>query len=290
MPEINAVGSGRYELGEGPVWCTRAQALYWVDILARHLYWLRPATGDIAVRTLPETVGSLAVREAGGLILALKHRIAAFDPDTEVLETLATVEPDRPENRFNDGKCDRQGRFLAGTMQGDGGAPTGTLWRLDTDHSHHALFTDASIPNSLCWSPDGRIMYWADSKAKTIWAHDYDAATGTPSGRRVFADLRDSPGVPDGSTVDAEGCLWNAEYGGGRVVRYTPDGRVDRVIALPASQPTCCAFGGPDLSTLYVTSARQGLSAAELERQPLAGGLLAIDADARGLPEPRFLG
>ncbi len=290
MLEIDVVGSGRYGLGEGPVWCTREMALYWVDILAGHIHRLRPETGDITTWTLPESVGSLAVREAGGLVLALKHRIAAYDPDTDVLETLVTVEADLPENRFNDGKCDRQGRFLAGTMQADGEAPTGTLWRLDTDRSHHALFTDAAIPNSLCWSPDGRIMYWADSKARTIWAHDYDRATGTPSGRRVFADLRDNSGVPDGSTVDAEGCLWNAEYGGGRVVRYTPDGRVDRVIALPAHQLTCCAFGGPDLSTLYVTSARQGMSAAELTAQPMAGAVLAIETDVRGLPEPRFLG
>ena len=290
MPNIEPVGVDRYHLGEGPVWCTRDEALYWVDILACHVHRIRPPSNQITTWTLPETVGSLAVRESGGLVVALKHRVAAFDIKTEALETLAVAEPDQPQNRFNDGKCDRQGRFVAGTMETEGRAPTGTLWRLDTDHSHHALFTGAGIPNSLCWSPDGRIMYWADSQARTIWAHDYDIVTGRPSGRRVFADLRDGPGAPDGSTVDADGYLWNAEYGGSRIVRYAPDGRVDRVIALPVSQPTCCAFGGPGLSTLYVTSARQNLDDAHLETEPLAGALLAIPTDVAGLAEPRFLG
>ncbi len=290
MPEIVAVGSGRFHLGEGPIWCPVEQVLYWVDIFARNVHRLRPDPEEVAMWTLPETVGSLAVRETGGLILALKHRIVAFDPDTEGVETLATVEPDKPENRFNDGRCDRQGRFLAGTMHEQGQAPSGTLWRFDRDLSAHAIFDNAWVPNSLCWSPDGRIMYWADSQANVIWAHDYDTANGTPSGRRVFADLTHDPGVPDGSTVDAEGYLWNAQYGGGRVVRYAPDGGIDRVIELPALQPTCCAFGGPDLNRLYVTTARQGMDAAALEAEPRNGALLAIETDVQGLAEPRFAG
>ena len=290
MADAKAIGGDRYELGEGPVWCPQEQALYWVDIFACRVLRLRPSNGDIAEWTLPETVGSLVVRQSGGLVLALKHRFAAFNPADDTLETLATVEHDKPENRFNDGRCDRQGRFFAGTMHERGRAPSGTLWRLDTDLQTTAIFNDATVPNSLCWSPDGKVMYWADSPAKTIWAYDYDQKTGTPSDRRVFVDLTDSAGAPDGSTVDAAGCLWNAEYGASRVVRYLADGTVDRIIELPARQPTCCAFGGPSLRTLYVTTAAQGLSAAERSAQPLNGALLAVETDVEGLPEPRFDG
>ncbi len=290
MAEIEAIGSARHQLGEGPVWCPREQVLYWVDITACNLHRFTPASGDFAEWALPETIGSLAVRESGGLILALRHSFAAFDPADGAPQTLTSVEADKPDNRFNDGRCDRQGRFFAGTMHMQGQAASGTLWRLDTDLQAAPIFTDATIPNSLCWSPDGRVMYWADSRARTIWAHDYDTASGMPSGRRVFADLTDQDGVPDGSTVDAEGCLWNAEYGGARVVRYTPEGNVDRVIPLPARNPTCCALGGPDLRTLFVTTAAQGLSAEDRSAQPLNGAVLAVEVDSAGLPEPQFAG
>ena len=191
--------------------------------------------------------------------------------------------------RCNDGKCDRQGRFWVGTMGDMRRTPRGHLYRLDPQAGLRRVLDGLTIPNGLCWSPDGRTMYFTDSPTRLIWAFPYDPATGTPGERRVFAQV-DGSGVADGATVDAEGCLWSARHGGGRVTRYTPDGRIDREIALPVSQPSCCAFGGPDLGTLFVTTARNGLSADDLAKQPLAGAVLALEPGVRGLAEPRYAG
>jgi sugar lactone lactonase YvrE len=165
--------------------------------------------------------------------------------------------------------------------------PAGALYRISADGSCVRKRTGITVPNSLAWSPDGRTMYFADTPRRTIWAFDYDRGTGEPSNERVFVA---SPGYPDGSCMDADGCLWNAEYGGSRVVRYTPAGKVDRVIELPAKNPTCCCFGGKDLDTLYITTAAQRLSAETLEKYPLNGSLLRARPGVKGLPESRFAG
>ena len=167
-------------------------------------------------------------------------------------------------------------------------APEGVLYRVDAHGSFTAVASGISIPNSLGWSPDGRTMYFADSLQYAIFAYDFDANSGQMSGKRVFATTR-APAFPDGSTVDAEGFLWNAEFNGWRVVRYAPDGSIDRVIELATHRPTCCAFGGPNLDTLYITTASQQMSPEEMSKQPLAGALLAVDAGVRGLVEPRFV-
>jgi sugar lactone lactonase YvrE len=167
---------------------------------------------------------------------------------------------------------------------------TGGLSRLDPDLSLHAMETGIGTSNSIAWSPDDRTFYYSDTAARVIWAYDFDLDAGTIANRRVLTDMDGQPGGPDGSTVDAEGFLWNAQWGGWRLVRYAPDGRVDRVVPMPVAQPTSCMFGGEDLATLYVTSARTGLSDADLARQPQAGGLFALDVGVRGLPEPRFAG
>lgn len=287
--DIQRIGTTVDTLGEGPVWCDREQALYWVDIRrpAVQRYDLR--TGAAEAWPMPEMVGSLAVREKGGLLLGMQSTISFFDPSTGSLERCAAPESGKPHMRFNDGKCDRQGRFWAGTINDVQRLPDGTLYRLDADLHCSAMFGQITVPNGLCWSPDGSTMYFADSQLKTIFSFDFDTSTGQLGERLVFART-EGPGVPDGATVDAQGYLWCAEYGGWRVTRFAPDGRLDRVISLPVQQPTSCAFGGAGYDTLFVTTAAQRLTEEQRGSQPLSGGLLALDVGVRGLPEPRFAG
>lgn len=279
-------------LGEGIVWCDRAQALYWTDIHAATLWRHAPSSGGTQQWVLPERLASFALCEADGwLLLALASRLAFFRLADGALHTIHEVEPDLP-TRCNDGACDRQGRFVFGTLHEptDGGAkrPIGGFWRLGTDLALERLpLEGVAISNSLAFSPDGGAMYYCDSPQRVIRCCDYGDAV---SNARDFVDLRGIAGEPDGSCVDADGGLWNAQWGMGRVVRYTADGREDRVVPVPASQPTRPAFGGAALDTLYVTSARDGLDADMLARDPQAGALFATRAGMRGLPEPRFAG
>ena len=231
---------------------------------------------------MPEMVGSLAVREAGGLVLALKSQIAFFDPVTSAIDRIASPEAGREAMRFNDGKCDRQGRFWAGTMNDVTRDPEGALYRLDPVRGCVAMDRGIRIPNSLAWSVDSRTLYFADSPLRTIFSYPFDPATGEIGQRRTFATV-EPPAIPDGATVDAEGCLWSAHYDGWRVVRFMPNGRIDRVIDLPVQRPTSCQFGGPDLSVLFVTTASQKLTPEELATQPLAGALLALDVRIKGV-------
>ena len=288
MTTLTRVGPQTDILGECPLWDEAAQALWWIDIRRPALRRLDYASGHVETWTMPDLVGSIALCDDGQLLLALPERICAFDPRTGVLgATVAAPSTRIAGHRFNDGRCDRQGRLWLGTMHNITRAPEGILYRLDGDGRFTAKRSGVCIPNSLAWSPDGRTMYFADSLRYTIFAYDYDPTTGEMSGERVFATST-HPAFADGSTVDAEGYLWNAEFNGWRVVRYAPDGRVDRVVDVPTHRPTCCAFGGPNYDTLYVTTASQQMTDDELARQPLAGSLLAMDAGVRGLPEPRF--
>jgi L-arabinonolactonase len=286
---VRRVGDTSDVLGEGPVWDVQEQAFYWVDIrgcLVRRYDW---ATGGIESWTLPEMVGSLAVRERGGLLLAMKSSLSFFDPASGALERVCGPEAGRENMRFNDGKCDRQGRFWAGTMNDVVREPAGTLYRLDPQRGCVAQFNGIRTPNSLAWSPDGRIMYFADSRSQVIHAYPFETATGELGTPRVFHTV-EPPAIPDGATVDADGYVWSAMYGGGRIVRIAPDGRVDRTIDLPVEQPTSCQFVGPNLDVLFITTARQRLTEEQLAQQPLAGALLAVDVGVRGLPEARYRG
>jgi sugar lactone lactonase YvrE len=274
-------------LGECPLWNVEEQALYWIDSRAPALYRWREG-GAVDTWPLPELVGSVAFRKVGGVILAMQAGIHAFDLGSRAMRTLATPEPDRPDNRFNDGRCDRRGRFWVGTMSAVSREPHGSLYRLDPYGPCTRVFNGIIVPNSLAWSPDDRTMYFADTYQSCIWAFDYDIDAGSIANRRVFNDLRGQPGRPDGSAVDAEGCVWNCEYAGSRVVRYTPSGTIDRVIPVPVDNPTCCAFGSRDLRTLFITSARQRLTPEQLATQPLAGSVLAVRTDVGGLPEHCF--
>jgi sugar lactone lactonase YvrE len=272
-------------LGECPLWDERAQALYWIDIRRPALRRLDHRSGRVETWPLPDLVGSIALCDDDRLLVTLPDRIVLFDPASAALETVAEVT--RVEgHRFNDGRCDRQGRFWVGTMHNITRGPEGVLYRLDGARLTPVL-SGICIPNSLGWSPDGRTMYFADSLQYTIYSYDFDPEGGTMGSRRVFATTT-APGFPDGSVVDAEGCLWNAEFNAWRVVRYAPDGRIDRIIDMPTHRPTCCTFGGPDLDILYITTASQQMSAEEMAKQPTAGALLATKPGMRGLLEPRL--
>lgn len=286
--QVEVAARGADRLGECPLWDERENALWWVDSRWPAAKRLDPSSGAVMMVVLREVVGSIALREAGGLLAATKSGLHLLDPSSGALEARANPEAHLPDNRFNDGRCDRQGRFWAGTMSDVRRDPVGSLYRFEPDFACTRLRNAIIIPNSLAFSADSRTMYFADTNRHTIWAYDYDPATGAATRERVFADT--GSGRPDGSCVDAEGCLWNAEYGSGRLVRYTPAGKVDRAVEVPVSNPTCCAFGGEDLGTLYVTTATQRLTPEDLARQPLAGSLLALRPGVKGLPEGRFAG
>jgi len=280
----------RNETGEGPVWDGQAQCLWWTDIPGKRLHRLDPAKSEHRSFAMPGRVGCFALREAGGLVLAMEQGFANFEPETGVIENLAEPERGLPDHRFNDGRCDRSGRFLAGSMNMARSGPTGQLWRLDSQGAVTRLAGGVTVANGLAFSPDGRTMYWADSPAETVFAFDYEPAAGALGRQRVWLEKGPAPGRPDGATVDADGCYWSARWAGGAVVRFTPDGRMDGMVRLPVSRVTMCAFGGPDLKTLYITTAREGMSPEELVREPLAGGLFAVRPGAQGLAEPRFNG
>lgn len=301
MSEVTTVVEHTDLLGESPLWHPGEQALYWLDIKAPALRRFDPATGARTGWTMPQEIGSISLRAGGGFVAGLRDgfaTIALADGGGVDIDWIANPEADLPDNRLNDGKCDRQGRFWAGSFHDPAGMPSGprereavgVLYRLDPDRTCHRMADGILVSNSLCWSPDGKVMYFADSPRREIGAWDYDTATGTIANPRIFAHVPGETGTPDGSTVDAEGYLWNAQFGGGKVVRYAPDGTVEREIAMPVTRPTCCAFGGADLKTLYVTSGRVMASAAELAAEPLAGALFAIACDTPGLPETPFAG
>ena len=287
MTEIKRVGDFKNVLGECPVWSVGERALYWIDVRRPGLHRLQPVTGEARFWEMPEMIGSIALRKNGGLLLALKSSLSFFDPETGRFTKVAS--PLAPELRFNDGKCDRQGRFWVGSMHDVTRQPVGSLYRLDGSGKCVVIHGDVCVPNSLCWSPDGRTMYFGDSDLHTVFAYPFDPVAGTVGPRRAFAKVI-PPAVPDGATIDTEGFMWLTEYGGWRIVRYAPDGRLDREIRLPVQNPTSCAFGGEGLRTLYVTTASQRLSPEALEKQPLAGALFALDLGVGGIPEPTFAG
>jgi len=291
MPEMACVVSAQDSLGECVLWCPRTRKVWWLDILKPCLQSFDPASGEHKVYPLPgPNCGCAALRASGGFVLALDNGLHGFDPDTGQLTFLFHPEPEPAENRYNDGRCDRRGRLWLGTMDRDIRGPSGSVYRLGPDRSALKVLDGISVPNSTAFSPDDRTMYFADTPRHVIWAFDFDIDAGTIANRRVFADLTARKGLPDGSCVDAEGFLWNAEFAGSRIVRYAPDGRVERVVEVPVRSPTCCAFGGENLGTLYVTSSTHEHSADERAAEPLGGSLIALDVGVRGLPEAMYGG
>lgn len=286
LVDIIAVGN---TLGEGVLWDADRARLWWTDIQERQLLRYDPATRALERFALPERLGSFGfVAGDGRIVAAFESGFALYHPDSGRIEWLARPAHDGPDIRFNDGRVDRQGRFWAGTMIEKGGVPRGKLYCLQGGGEARAQATDIGISNSLCFSPDGRGVYFADTPTRTIFRFDLDPASGTLSNRRIFAQTPEGA-FPDGANVDSEGFVWSAHWGAGRVVRYAPSGEVDATIETPASQPTCVAFGGEHLDLLFVTSAREGLDEAALQRQPHAGDVFVYKLAARGLLDPRYV-
>ena len=277
-------------LGEGPVWLAAERKLAFVDILAPAIIIADPQDGSFQVKPMPELVGAVVPRRRGGFLAAMQTGLKAVDLDSGAVGAIASPEAGKPGNRFNDGKCDRRGRFWGGTLAIDATPGHGSLYRLDADGRCALMDQGFHIANGLGWSPDDRLFYFTDSGTRRIYVYDFDPDTGAIENRRHFVEVPEGVGVPDGLTVDAEGFVWSAHWDGWCVTRYDPDGKVDRVINVPVPRPTSCAFGGPDLATLYVTSARIRLSAQQLAEAPLSGSVFAIQAGMRGLPEAPFSG
>jgi L-arabinonolactonase len=291
MATIDCVLDCHAELAEGPVWDLEDSVLYWVNIKQREIHRYDPASGKDQHWSAPADVGSLALRRNGGMIVALKTGFFFFDPPNERFTRVVEPEPHLPDNRFNDGKTDRQGRFWAGSLYDpDETQPTGSLYRLDADLSCHRMVEEIYASNGLAFSPDSTTAYYADSRRRTVWAWDFDPTDGALRNRRVFIQLRDGEGVPDGAAVDEDGGYWLTQPPAGRVVRYDPLGRIDRVLEMPVSQPTCVAFGGARMDTLYITTATYRMSADRLAQEPLAGAIFATHPGIAGLPDARFAG
>jgi L-arabinonolactonase len=300
---IECVLACNNHLGEGPVWDTQDACLVWVDSTGRRvghpaLWRLDPRTGQTQSWALDRDVGAMALRKNGGAVLALNDGFYFYDFKTADLERVAAVTDDTTRARLNDGKCDRRGRFFAGGMDDKEELPLCSLWRLDPDLSLHKIDSGIICSNGPCWSPDDGTFYFADTFQREIWAYDYDIKKGTVQNRRVFASTTDDKGFADGSTVDAEGFVWNAQVISGDLIRYAPDGTVDRKIGMPVRNITSVMFGGDNLDEIYVTSmarvahpAAHDKFAKQNKPQFGAGSLFRIKGlGIRGLPEHRFGG
>lgn len=292
--EIDCIQDARAEVGEGIIWDEGHRALFWVDITPGRLWRLDPISGATRSWDLSEPLGCMAIMADGRAILALRSGFWALDLESGAKQRLRDLEPDRPGNRPNDGTTDPVGRFWVGTMKmNQPPERTGAFYRLDADLSCRRMVDQWFTTNGLAFSPDGRTMYLSDSnpEVRTIWALDYDLATGQPTNRRLFFDTRAVAGRPDGGTVDAEGYYWMAGVGGWQVLRLDPKGRVDRIIPMPIERPSRPAFGGPGLDELFVTSLGVGLTPGREAEQPQAGSVFRIRGlGVKGIPAPRYAG
>lgn len=288
--EIEKVDTERDRLGEGPLWDPQDRVLYWIDSNGCRIRRLDPAGGDVRNWPVSEQIGSMALRESGGAVIALKSGFHFFDFESGTATPIIDPEQGEGRTRFNDGKVDRQGRFLAGSMDMPGmNAFRGSLYRLDPDLKLTRLRENVGVSNGPCFSPDGNTFYFADSPRKMIWAYDYDGATGDLSNMRTFIDLEPLDAIPDGATVDADGCLWSALVSRGRIGCFSPDGELVRTIEMPTDHPSSVMFGGPGLDVLYVTSIWEWQQVKT--ENDADGHLFAIHGlETAGLPEPRFAG
>ena len=287
QPSVSVADVGAI-LGEGPVWVEAEQALYWVDIKGLKIFRL-DVDGDVRSWTTPFRIGSLAPKQSGGFIAGTEHGFAAVDLSAGAFTTIVDPEPDWPTNRFNDGKVDRQGRFWAGTMDDREEQASGALYRLDPSLSWTRADADYQVTNGPAFSVDGKRMYHNDSARQQTYVFELNEM-GIPSNRQLFAAFGAGEGYPDGMTVDRDDCLWIAFWDGWCIRRYSPAGNCIGKFDLPVQRPTSCAFGGPDLSLLYVTSASVGLNPSVRAQQPFAGNLLMLETGFSGVADVPFEG
>lgn len=297
--DVHCAVDSRDDLGEGVMWCPAEQAVYWLNVpMPSLLHRYHPETGRHQSWAMPEMITALAKRPDGTFLIASHHGLNSFDPRDCRLNRIVAPEAGQPGNRSNDGAPDAQGRFWMGTMMNNLGpagedlpitAATGALWCVKPDFTFHKAIDGIMITNGVVWSPDQRTLYVADSAPQVIHAYDFDAMTAAVSNRRVFSDDK-SLGYPDGAAVDSEGGVWSARWEGQCVARFHPDGTLDFTVPVPAPRVTSIAFGGPNYRTAYVTTARHGATAEELQRFPQQGSLFCFDSPIAGLPRPQFAG
>ncbi|MDB5717878.1 MAG: SMP-30/gluconolactonase/LRE family protein [Sphingomonas bacterium] len=289
--KIHRVDTRHCLVGEGPVWDVAEQALYFVDIVGSQVHRHDPSAGDTRSWDVPGKIGSMALREQGGAILALPDGIYSLDFDSGAVAPFATLAAPDPRVQFNDGKVDRRGRFIVGSTHSDlqNLQPLGSVYRLDAGGALSVIDSGIHISNGPCWSPDDATFYFADSFPFAVYAYDYDIETGAVANRRLFADTRALGGIPDGATVDRDGLLWMAICEGAKVVAFRPDGGIERIVDMPTRLTASVMFGGPDLDLLYVTTIDPTVLGRPAEEG--GGSTFVIEGlGARGLPEPRYAG
>lgn len=297
---VELILDARADVGEGPIWDPLSERLVWIDIIGSKIHWYRPRDGETATFDTPKRVGSVAPRSGGGLVIAMEDGIWLLEADHRVLTKVAGLpgaDPNQvtaaglvefPAIWMTDGKCGPGGHFWAGSVVGDGSGGGGVLWRFGTDRNLTPMVHDIKVSSSLGWSPDKRTFYYADATELWLDAFDHDPATGTLGKRRRLIEWPAGTGAPDGMAIDADGFLWIAMVDAWAVHRYSPEGRLVTSIPIPVARVASCAFGGSDLSDLYITSIRAGLTDDELAQQPLAGGLFCVRPGVRGLPVDLF--
>jgi sugar lactone lactonase YvrE len=289
MSEVITVLANCAQLAECPRWDPEQQMLFWVDIDAGRLHGFDPKTGVDRFLQLDEEIGCFALRASGGFVAGLRSGFVTIDSLDGGLHAIADPEQDKPEQRFNDGRCDPAGRFIAGTMNPNKDEYSGHFYSLDSEHRVQQLVGNNWTSNGLAFSPDGKTLYYSDTPRHLIFACDYDVTTGRVSNQREFIRFPLGYGRPDGAAVDSEGFYWSALYGGGRIVRISPAGKIVNTIAVPAKNPTMVAFGGKDLKTLYITTAASK-SEQEKSQYPLAGSIFSVELPVAGLADAKFAG
>jgi len=290
MSTVECVWEIEASLGEGPLWVAQEQAVYWVDIFNNKVHRYSLAGGAQKTWTFDEPVTSLSAREQGGFIGTIRDGYASIDFENQTVEAIQLPESDIPNNRFNDGKVDAQGRYWAGTMDTKQKSEDGTLYRLNPDLSLDTMDKNYIITNGPTFSKDGKTLYHTDTTKREIYAFDL-SDTGAISNKRIFTKFENKDeGSPDGMTVDSEDCIWVCHFGGSRITRYSPEGEILQVVPMPVPNITSCTFAGDNLDTMFITTARIAISEADLPKYPLAGSFFSFKPDVKGLPTPLFAG